>query len=53
MKRTVKSADTMVSLVEAYLAERRCLGFDLRISGQTLIELRAFRGCHGALRSNH
>lgn len=42
MKRTVKSADTMVSLVEAYLAERRCLGFDLKISGQTLMNFARF-----------
>lgn len=47
MKRTVKSADTMVSVVEAYLAERRCLGFDLKISGQQLIDFARFADAIG------
>ena len=47
MKRTVKSADTMVSLVEAYLGERRCLGFDLKISGQQLIDFARFADATG------
>ena len=42
MKRPVKSAHTMVSLVETYLAERRCLGFDLAISGQVLMNFARF-----------
>ncbi|MFL9966969.1 tyrosine-type recombinase/integrase [Paraburkholderia sediminicola] len=42
MKRPVKSAHTMASLVEAYLAERRCLGFDLAISGQVLMNFARF-----------
>ena len=42
MKRTVKSADTMASLVETYLAERRSLGFDLGISGQVLMNFARF-----------
>jgi integrase len=32
----------MVSLVETYLAERRCLGFDLVISGQVLMNFARF-----------
>lgn len=47
MKRTVKSADTMVTLVEAYLAERRCLGFDLKISGQVLMNFARFADATG------
>lgn len=42
MKRPVKSAHTMVSLVETYLVERRCLGFDLAISGQVLMNFARF-----------
>ncbi|SOE64840.1 Site-specific recombinase XerD [Burkholderia sp. YR290] len=47
MKHTVKSADTMVTLVEAYLAERRCLGFDLKISGQVLMNFARFADSTG------
>jgi integrase len=47
MKPTVKSADTMVTLVEAYLAERRCLGFDLKISGQVLMNFARFADATG------
>jgi len=47
MKHTVKSADTMVTLVEAYLAERRCLGFDLKISGQVLMNFARFADATG------
>ncbi len=44
MKRSVNvnSADTMVSLAKTYLAERRCLGFDLKISGQVLMNFARF-----------
>jgi integrase len=42
MKLPVESAHTMVSLVETYLAERRCLGFDLAISGQVLMNFARF-----------
>ncbi len=37
----------MVSLVEAYLAERRCLGFDLKISGQELMNFARFADATG------
>jgi hypothetical protein len=44
MKRTVhvNPTDTMVSLAQAYLAERRCLGFDLKISGHVLMNFARF-----------
>lgn len=47
MKHAVKSADTMVALVQAYLAERRCLGFDLKISGQVLMNFARFADATG------
>lgn len=47
MKRFVNSADTMVSLAQAYLAERRCLGFDLKISGHVLMNFARFADALG------
>jgi hypothetical protein len=44
MKRHGKLAHAMVSLVESYLAKRCCLGFDLAISGQVLMNLTTLRG---------
>ncbi|MGE8454145.1 MAG: tyrosine-type recombinase/integrase [Pseudomonadales bacterium] len=42
MKRSAKLAHTMVSLVEAYLAERRSLGFELEIAGKVLTNFARF-----------
>ncbi|AXF06012.1 tyrosine-type recombinase/integrase [Paraburkholderia hospita] len=42
MKSSIKSARTMESLAETYLAERRSLGFDLKISGQVLMNFAHF-----------
>ena len=54
MKRTVhvNPTDTMVSLAQAYLAERRCLGFDLKISGHVLMNFARFADAmehHGSI----
>lgn len=47
MKRSIKSARTMVSLVETYLTERRCLGFELEIAGKVLMNFARFADTAG------
>ncbi|MEX3901296.1 MULTISPECIES: hypothetical protein [Paraburkholderia] len=42
MKNSAKPADTMISQAKTYLAQRRSLGFDLKISGSILMDFARF-----------